>query len=217
MNFANKVAVVTGATRGLGFALAQQLGARGAQVVALARTVGGLEALDDSIQKSGGPKAVLVPIDLTSAHDQIDRLGATLHERFGRIDIFIHAAAMLGTLGPLAHGDPNEVQRVMNVNAVSAYRFYRSFDALMRGGTVVAIDCALGDDSTAYWGPYRASKAALRVFTETYARESGVRALLPCPAAFDSKLYRAAYPGGDAAALSTVEVEAEKIIQMLPA
>jgi NAD(P)-dependent dehydrogenase (short-subunit alcohol dehydrogenase family) len=213
----NKVAVITGASRGLGRALAQQLGARGWHIVALARTVGGLEELDDSIQYSGGPPATLVPLDLTAGHEQLDRLGATLHERFGTINLFIHAAAMLGTLTPLAHADPNEFQRVLNVNAISAFRLLRSFDALLRAAPnahTALIDCNLGDDTVSYWAPYRASKAMLRVMGQSYAKESGVPVLHPCPAAMDTKLHATAFPGG-VPNLASADAEAVKIIDLL--
>ena len=213
----NKIAVITGASRGLGHALAKQLGASGCHIVALARTVGGLEELDDAIQKSGGPPATLVPVDLAAGHDQLDRLGAALHERFGKVDAFIHAAAMLGTLGPLAHTEPNEFQRVMNVNTVSAFRLLRSLDVLLRAAPqpqAVLVDCALGDDTVSYWGPYRTSKAALRTIGQTYAKESGVGVLHPCPSAMNTKLHTAAFPGG-APGLATPDHEAQKIIALM--
>ncbi|MGE3769917.1 MAG: SDR family NAD(P)-dependent oxidoreductase [Bdellovibrionales bacterium] len=213
-----KVAVITGASRGLGFALAKQLGLAGVQVVALARTVGGLEELDDAIQKAGGPRAALVPVDLASGHDQLDRLGATLHERFGKLDIFIHAAAMLGTLSPITHADPNEFQRVMNVNATSCYRLFRSLDALLRaanGAKVITMDCDLGDDTVSYWGPFRASKALLQTMTETYARESGnggISVFSHTPQPMATKLHATAFPGITSEFLATPDDEASNII-----
>lgn len=220
--FANRIAVVTGASRGLGFELAKQLGTQGAQVVAIARTVGGLEELDDAIQAAGGPAAALVPLDLGAGHDQLDALGATLHQRFGRVDMLVHSAAMLGALGPLTHQDPAQFQRVLMVNCTAAWRLLRSLDALLRQSPnvdVILPDCDLGDDTTAYWGPYRASKAALRTLAHTFAREMQQHGTItvhtPLPAAMPTKLHTAAFPGIDAANLSTAQAEAAKILASL--
>lgn len=214
----NKIALVTGASRGLGRALALQLGTAGAQVIATARTVGGLEELDDAIQRAGGPRPTLVPLDLGAGHDQIDQLGATLFQRFGRLDFFVHAAAMLGTLAPLTHQDPVQFTRLMQVNVTAPFRLLRSLEPLLKQSAhaqVLLMDCALGDETQAFWGPYRASKAALRTLGATYAREmqgTNISVSMPCPAPMATKLHATAFPGIPDETLANPEAEAKQIL-----
>jgi len=200
-----RVALVTGASRGLGHALAQALGAAGAEVVALARTTGALEELDDSIRAAGGPRATLVPMDLTD-DDALARLGAALHGRWGRLDLLVHAAAHAPPLSPVEHVDAKDLDKAMAVNARAVQRLIMVLDPLLR--LAPAPRAAFFDDphDTGRWhSAYAASKAAGRVFVETWAAETErtaleVRLLTPPPMPTATRArFR---PGEDAAALT---------------
>ncbi|MDX1576172.1 MAG: SDR family NAD(P)-dependent oxidoreductase, partial [Kiloniellales bacterium] len=128
---AGRVALVTGASRGIGAAVAARFAAEGAKLVLLARTVGGLEETDDAVRRAGGQEATLVPLDLKD-FDRIDRLGASLFERFGRLDILVGNAGVLGTLSPAGHIAPDVWQQVLDVNLTANWRLIRSLDALLR-------------------------------------------------------------------------------------
>src|ERR1700733_15897219 len=167
-----RVALVTGASRGIGRAAAIALGAAGAHVVLVARTVGGLEETDDEIRKAGG-KATLVPMNLRD-FDAIDRLGASLFERWGRLDAFLGNAGVLGQLTPLAHLEPKTFQEVMEVNVTANWRLIRSLDPLLRlsnAGRVLFVTSGAARKHTPYWGAYAVSKAALESLALTYAAE----------------------------------------------
>src|SRR5262245_621086 len=170
---AGRIALVTGASRGIGFAIAKALAAEGAHVVALARTVGGLEELDDAIRVAGGT-ATLVPADLKD-YPALDRLGAALFERFSRLDILIGNGGILGKLTPLAHVDPKLWDEVMAVNVTANWRLIRSLDLLLRqadNGRALFMTTGAARSFTAYWGPYAVSKAALEALVKTYAARS---------------------------------------------
>lgn len=200
--FAGRVAVVTGASRGLGAAVAHRLAAEGAQVVLVARTQGALEQLDDAIQAAGGARAILAPFDLTDG-PQIDRLGLALYERFGRVDIVVAAAAMLGSLSPLGHVDPPDWDKTIAVNLTANWRLLRSLDPLLRrseAGRAVFLTAAQARDATAYWGPYAVSKAGLEALARVYAAEiahTPIRVNLVDPGPFRSRLRAQAFPGED--------------------
>ncbi len=166
-----QVALVTGASRGIGAATAKMLAAKGAHVVLIARTVGGLEAVDDDIRAAGG-KATLVPLDL-SQHEMIDALAASIYERWGRLDILVGNAGMLGSLTPIAHADPKQWAQIMDVNVTANYRLIRAMDPLLRQsshGKVVFVTSGVARTPTPFWGLYAASKAALEHLVHTYAR-----------------------------------------------
>jgi NAD(P)-dependent dehydrogenase (short-subunit alcohol dehydrogenase family) len=170
---AGRLALVTGASRGIGYHAALALAAEGAHVIALARTVGGLEELDDEIRSGGGEAATLVPLDVTD-YDAIDRLGASIDERWGKLDIFVGNAAILGGLSPLGHYEHKDFQRVFDVNVTSNWRFIRSLDPLLRAsdaGRVIFISSGAAHSCPAYWGPYAVSKAALEALARVYANE----------------------------------------------
>ncbi len=157
-----KIALVTGASRGIGYAAALALARAGAHMVALARTVGGLEELDDAIRASGGA-ATLVPLDLKD-YEGIARLGAALHERYQRLDILIGNAGVLGPLSPLGHVEPKAWDEVIAVNVTANWHLIRCMDPLLQrseAGRVVLISSGVGMSPRAYWGPYAVSKAAL--------------------------------------------------------
>lgn len=209
--FDGRIALVTGASRGLGFALAERLGADGAQVIAVARTVGGLEELDDAIGAAGGPKPVLVPLDL-SAGDAVDQMGGALFERFGRIDILAHCAAHSTPLSPVAYGAEKDAARAFAVNAEGTRRLIRSMDGLLRQSDAPALmytaDRKAGGK---FWGAYGASKAAGEAYVASYAAETPkIRALIMEPPAMPTALRARAFPSEDRSGLAKPrEVAAE--------
>ena len=212
------IALVTGASRGIGAATALSLAAAGAHVVALARTVGSLEELDDKIRDIGG-SATLVPLDLKD-FDGIDRLGGALHERYRRLDILIGNAGILGPLSPLGHVDPNAWDEVMTVNVTANFRLIRSMDPLLRlsrAGRVVFISSGIAAAARAYWGPYAVSKAALEVLARTYASETSttaVRVNVLDPGPIRTRMRAQAMPGEDPTTLELPDGVAEKIVEL---
>ncbi len=214
-----RIALVTGASRGIGRALALELARDGAHVVALARTQGALEQLDDEIRALGG-EATLVPCDLAD-FDALDRLGAALFERWGRLDVFVANAGVLGVLSPLAHVDVKDWNRVMAVNVTANWRLIRSLDFLLRAsGTarVAFISSSAAYKATPYWGPYAVSKAALEALARTYAAEAkgdGVTAMIANPGRMRTRMRAQAMPGEDPATLPTPEEFAKKCLPLL--
>ena len=169
---AGRLALITGASRGLGAAAALAYAGEGAHCVLVARTVGGLEAVDDKIKAIGGT-ATLVPLDVTDGPG-IDRLGAALHERFGRVDVLLGNAGMLGTLSPIGHIEPKIFEQVMAVNVTANWRLIRSLDPLLRGsdaGRAIFVTSGISRRVVPYWGAYAASKAALDMMVGVYAAE----------------------------------------------
>jgi NAD(P)-dependent dehydrogenase (short-subunit alcohol dehydrogenase family) len=214
-----RLAVVTGASRGIGRAVAQRFAAEGAQLVLLARTVGALEELDDEIRAAGGRQPVLVPHDLRD-FDGLDRLGASLHERYGKLDILIGNAGILGPLTPVGHIKPDIWQEVMDVNVTANYRLIRSLDPLLRlsdAGRAVFVTSGASSSATAYWGPYAVSKAALEVLVRTYAAEitkTKVKVNLLSPGPIRTAMRAAAFPGEDPMTLRTPEQIAELFVEL---
>jgi NAD(P)-dependent dehydrogenase (short-subunit alcohol dehydrogenase family) len=213
-----RVALVTGASRGLGHAAALALAKAGAHVIAMARTQGGLEDLDDSIKAIGGT-ATLVPADIRD-YDAIDRLGAAVHERWKRLDILVGNAGILGKLSPLGHVDPKTWDDVMAVNVTANWRLIRSFDPLLRAsdaGRAVFVTSGLAQKCWAYWGPYSISKAALEAMVKTYANEvatTAIRANCFSPGATRTKMRAQAMPGEDPESLPLPEEVAAQIVPM---
>lgn len=219
---ANKIALITGASRGIGAAVAKRFAAEGAHVIITARTIGGLEEVDDAIQAAGGTPATIVPLDLRQM-DSIDALGAQLYERFGKLDILVGNAGMLGSLSPLAHAAPNEVEDVFDINVLANYRLIRSCDPLLRlsdAGRVVMVSSGAAVAPIAYWGPYAASKAALEHLTLTYAEEvkaSKIRVNLLDPGAVATRMRAKAFPGEDANTLPTPDAISEWFVRLAEA
>src|SRR5215510_12239245 len=169
---AGRLALITGASRGLGAAVAKRFAAEGARTVLIARTVGGLEEVDDAV-RAGGGAATLVPLDLTD-FDAIDRLGQSLYERFGRLDVFVGNAGILGTLSPVGHIRPTDWADVVNLNLTANWRLIRSLDPLLRAsdaGRAIFVTADVARTARAYWGAYAASKAALETLVRVYADE----------------------------------------------
>ncbi len=197
----DRVAVVTGASRGIGYAAAKALAREGAHIVAVARTVGGLEELDDEIARTSG-SATLVPADLAD-FDALDRLGAAIFERWGKLDILFGNAGVLGKLTPLAHLEPKVWDEVMAINVTANWRLIRSLDPLLRksdAGRAVFVTSGAAYKFNAYWGAYSVSKAALEGLVKTYAAEvaeSPVRANLLNPGPIRTAMRARAMPGED--------------------
>ncbi|MDP1730554.1 MAG: SDR family NAD(P)-dependent oxidoreductase [Devosia sp.] len=218
-DLSGKVVLVTGASRGIGYAAAREASRRGAHVIAIARTVGGLEELDDEIQTDGG-SATLVPLDLKDG-DGIDRLGAAIFERWGRLDGLIGNAALLGTLTPLAHVAPDEFEKVMAINVTANYRLLRSLDLLLRqseAGRAVFVSSSSARSAKPYWGLYAASKAALEALVKSYASEvsvTNVKVNVFYPGAVRTAMRAKAMPGEDPETLPKPEAVAPKLVDMV--
>lgn len=213
----DKIALVTGASRGIGKAVALELARAGAHVVALARTSGGLEELDDAIQAAGG-SATLVPADLKDG-PAIDRLGAGLYERYKRLDVLVGNAAILGPLSPLGHYDPKVWEEVMAINVNANWRLIRSLDPLLRqseAGRGVFITSGVGSRAAAYWGAYSVSKAALEMLARIYAAETEktqVKVNLFNPGPTRTQMRAKAMPGEDP---MTLDPPHKVAVQILP-
>ncbi len=216
-----RVALVTGASRGLGASIAVALAKEGAHIIATARTEGGLTELDDQIKAAGG-SATLVPLDIKDFAG-IDRLGAAIFERWKRLDILIGNAGVLGKLTPMAHVEPKMWDDVMGVNVTANYRLIRSLDSLLRAsdaGRAIFVSSGLAQKCWAYWGPYSISKAALEAMVKTYANEiatSTVRANCFSPGATRTKMRATAMPGEDPESLPHPDEVAAQIVQMCEA
>jgi NAD(P)-dependent dehydrogenase (short-subunit alcohol dehydrogenase family) len=215
----DKIILVTGASRGIGYFAAREIARRGAHVIAVARTVGGLEELDDEIQAGGG-SATLVPLDLRDFAG-IDRLGASVFERWGRLDGLVGNAGMLGPVSPLGHVDPKDFDRVMALNVTANYRLIRSFDLPLRqsaAGRAVFISSGVVPLAIPYWGPYTASKAALEALVKVYAAEmksTPVKINIFNPGPLRTALRAQGWPGEDPTTLQPPEVAAGPIADML--
>ncbi|MEI9997134.1 MAG: SDR family NAD(P)-dependent oxidoreductase [Rhizomicrobium sp.] len=216
----NKIALVTGASRGIGRAAAIALGAAGAHVICLARTSGALEEVDDAIRKAGGAGATLVPLNIRDAA-ALDRLGQSIFERWGRLDAFLGNAGSLGVLTPLAHLDPKVFQELVEVNVTANYRLIRSLDPLLRtseAGRVLFVSSGAARKHTPFWGGYAMAKAALESLALTYAAECAtthVRVNLLNPGAMRTAMRARAMPGEDAQTLPPPEAVAPLIVELL--
>jgi NAD(P)-dependent dehydrogenase (short-subunit alcohol dehydrogenase family) len=215
---AGRVALITGASRGIGRAVAVAFAAEGAHVILIARTVGGLEETDDLVRRAGGA-ATLVPHDL-ALHAAIDELGARVAQRFGRLDVLVGNAAVLGVLGPLHHMDPEVFERVMAVNVTANWRLIRSFDPLLRlsdAGRAIFVTSGAARGATPYWGAYSASKAALEMLALTYAgevRRTSIRVNLVDPGVVRTRMRAEAFPGENAKTLPPPESVAPAFVQL---
>lgn len=201
------VALVTGASRGIGRAVARRFAAEGAHVVAVARTTGALEELDDEIRAGGGQAATLVPLDL-SDFEGIDRLGGALYERHGKLDVMVGNAGQLGTLSPAGHIDPQTWQQVFDINVTANWRLIRSMDPLLRqspAGRAIFVTSCITQMTMPYWSLYAASKAALEALVLSYASEvnkTNVRVNLLDPGIVRTGMRAKAFPSENPAKLA---------------
>jgi len=214
----NRIALVTGASRGIGYAAARALAKAGAHIIAVARTQGGLEELDDEIRKEGGA-ATLVPLSLTDT-DGIARLGAALHERHGKLDILLGNAGIAGPSSPLGHIDLKLWNDVMAVNVTANFQLIRCIEPLLKqsvAGRAVFVTAGSANRAPGYRGPYAASKAALETLVRVWAQETAstnIRVNLFSPGPIRTRMRATVFPGEDPMTLDTPEQAAELIVPM---
>ncbi len=215
---AGRVALVTGASRGIGAAVAVAYAKAGAHVILTSRNTKALEALDDTIKSQGG-MATLIPLDLLD-HDKIDAMGPALAGKFGRLDILVGNAGMLGTLGPLAHADAKEWDRVIALNLTSNFRLIRTLDPLLRAsdaGRAIFVTSGAAEGYRAYWGAYAASKAGLESLARSYKAETektSIRVNIVDPGRLRTKMRAEAFPGEDPQTLRPPEEIVDLFIEL---
>lgn len=217
---AGRVAVVTGASRGIGRAVARLFALEGAHVVAVARTQAALEELDDEVRAAGAAPLMLVAEDLCD-YEKIDQMAAALARRFGRLDVLVGNAGLLGRLGPVGHMDPPMFEQVMDVNVVANWRLIRALDPLLRqseAGRALFVTSTVGHDARAYWGAYAISKAALEMMAKVWAAEllkTNIKVNLVNPGRTRTAMRQAAYPGEDPETLPLPEAHAEAFLKLV--
>ena len=214
----DRVALITGASRGIGAAVAERFAAEGAKLFLVARTVGGLEETDDRVRKAGS-SATLVPFDLTEG-DAIDRLGGAIAERHGKLDILVGNAGVLGHMGPIGHQTPQQWEQAFAVNVAANWRLIRSCDALLRAsdaGRAIFVSSRVAEEPYAYFGAYGASKAALDMMVKIYAAEitkTNVKANLLDPGPIRTRMRAEAFPGEDPMSLPPPEALTDLFVTM---
>ena len=213
-----KLALVTGASRGIGAATAEALAAAGYHVVLTARDAGGLEDVENRIHDAGG-SATIAPMDLTDG-DSIGRLATAISGRWDALDVLVLNAAMLGTLTPVPHIDPKEFARIMTLNVNAQATMIAAFDAMLRASKdarVIGVTSSVGATPRAYWGAYGASKAAFDTLLGAYADETSgrIKVAILDPGATRTAMRARAYPGEDPASLKGPEVVADRIVRAL--
>ncbi|WP_142848693.1 SDR family NAD(P)-dependent oxidoreductase [Telmatospirillum sp. J64-1] len=216
-----RVALITGASRGIGAAVARRFSAEGAEVILVARTQAALEEVDDQIRGDGG-KAILAPLDLTD-YDKLDQMAGGVFQRFGRLDILVGNAAQLGGLSPVGHYKPSLFEKVMNLNVTANYRLIRAFDPLLRqseAGRAIFVTSSVATNNQPYWGAYAASKAALEAMVRCYAGEmakTNVRANLIDPGRVRTRMRAEAFPGEKPESLPSAESVTDSFVQLAEA
>jgi NAD(P)-dependent dehydrogenase (short-subunit alcohol dehydrogenase family) len=218
-----RIALVTGASRGIGYFIARHMAAAGAHVIAVARTVGGLEELDDQIKaekaRTGKGDTTLVPLDLTDM-DGIDRLGGAIHERWGKLDILVANAGILGVIAPIGHVEAKTFEKVMTVNVTSTWRLIRSVDPLLRqsdAGRAILLSSGAAHSARAFWAPYAASKAAVEAMARSWAHETRnmpLRVNSVDPGATRTAMRAQAMPGEDPETLPHPSEIAARIVPL---
>ncbi|MFC3678282.1 SDR family NAD(P)-dependent oxidoreductase [Ferrovibrio xuzhouensis] len=221
MRLKDRIALITGASRGIGAAIAKRYAAEGAHVICVARTTGALEELDDAIRVQGGT-ATLIPLDLAKT-EMIDGLAAPLLDRFGRIDILVGNAGMLGQMTPMHQYPPDVWEKVFRLNVHANQRLLRAVHPLLHAspsGRAIFVTSSVGARPRAYWGAYAASKAALDAMVRTYAQEvaqSNIRVNIVNPGATRSHLRAQAFPGEDSSTLPGPDDIAEVFVALAEA
>jgi NAD(P)-dependent dehydrogenase (short-subunit alcohol dehydrogenase family) len=219
---AGRIALITGASRGIGRAAALAFAKEGAHVIALARTSGALEELDDAIRSVSSAGATLVPADLKD-HDGLDRLGAAIYERWGRLDIFFGNGAILGPITPLGHVTTKDWDDTIAVNVTANFRLLRILDPLLKrsdAGRVILMSSAAAWKHRPYWGCYSMSKAALEALGHTYAQEvesTPVKVMMVDPGPLRTDMRATAVPGEDPNSLREPEMLAPHLVEMAAA
>lgn len=218
----DRIALVTGASRGIGAATAEALAAQGAHVILVARTSGGLEEVEERIHRAGG-SATIAPLDLMSP-DGIQKLAAAIAGRWRALDILVLNAAMLGTLSPVPAIEPKEFSQLMMLNVGTPIALLAAFDPMLRASDrarVVALTSSVGRNPRPFWGAYGASKAALETLVESYGQEvaniSAVRTAIVDPGATATKMRTKAFPGEDPATIKGPEVAGKAIADLVVA
>ncbi|MFD2207838.1 SDR family NAD(P)-dependent oxidoreductase [Kiloniella antarctica] len=212
-----RLALITGASRGIGRAVAKRYASEGAQLLLMSRTVGALEELDDEIRVEGGKNPILIPHDLKEM-DGLDQLGASLYDRYGKLDILVGNAGSLGPLSPIGHIKPKIWQETFDINVTANYRLIRSLDPLLKKSDAGrAIFVTTGETAKAYWSLYKASKAALTTMVQCYAAElekTNVRANLISPGPIRSTMREKAFPGEDPLTLRSPEEITDSFVEL---
>ncbi|MGK2286707.1 SDR family NAD(P)-dependent oxidoreductase [Pedomonas sp. V897] len=218
--FENRLALVTGASRGIGAETAVALAKAGAHVILTARTEGGLAEVEERIHQAGGT-ASIAPLDLMNG-DLVDGLAQHVAGRWGKLDILVLNAGQLGPLSPLSHVPPKDWEKVIQVNLTAPYRLLRAFDLLLRQSDrarVIGLSSSVGPEPRAYWGPYAASKAGLEALLDSYADEvaniSSIRVAVVNPGATRTAMRKAAFPSEDPESLKGPEVVADALVTLL--
>ncbi|MGE5538949.1 MAG: SDR family NAD(P)-dependent oxidoreductase [Gemmatimonas sp.] len=214
----DRLALITGASRGIGRAVAVRYAQEGARLILVARSQGALEETDDLVRQAGG-EATLVVMDLAD-HDKIDQMAAAIAERFGRLDVLVGNAAILGTLSPMSHTEPKDFDRVMRINVGANFRLIRAFDAMLRlspSGRAIFVTSAAGDGHHPYWGAYATSKGALDTMVRTWAGElakTNLRVNLVNPGATRTRMRGDAFPAENPDTLKTPEAVTEVFVEL---
>ena len=218
--FEGKLALVTGASRGIGAAIAETLAGAGAHVILVARSTGGLEEVEERIHLGGG-SATIAPLDLTEG-ESIGKLATAVGERWGKLDLLVLNAAMLGSLTPVEHIDPKEYGRILSINLLANQALIAAFDPLLRGSDkaeVVAVTSSVGREARAFWGAYGSSKAALDALLGAYADETAytgkLRVTILDPGATRTRMRALAFPGEEPEQVKPPEVVAARLLELL--
>ena len=220
IDLTGKLALVTGASRGIGAATAEALGKAGAHVLLVARSAGGLEEVEDRIHAAGG-SATIAPLDLTDG-DAVGKLAAAVGQRWEALDVLVLNAAMLGSLSPVEHIDPKEYARILSINLVANQALIAAFDPMLRQSEkaeVIGVTSSVGREPRAFWGAYGSSKAAFETLLGAYADETAytgkLRVTILDPGSTRTRMRALAFPGEEPEQVKPPEVVAERIMALL--